>query len=96
MVYQNLSFLIFLIELRWEYMLNKINRKEFKTRGSLCSPKNKEPSEETKRNSERLIEFKREGTYFIAVLAEEKSFKWKYWLQLKESVFAWNFLENLR
>ena len=67
----------------------KVDRKTFQSRCSLVEPKRNEPTAESKQNAQKIIGYKQEGSYFVAVIKKKTnsnrycgglllSIAWKY------------------
>lgn len=46
----------------------KIDQKKFQSRSSLVTPKKNEPTIELKKNAQKIIGYKQEGHYFVAIM----------------------------
>lgn len=49
----------------------KVDRTKFQSRFSLVTPKKNEPTAESKQNVQKIIGYKQEGGYFVAVIKEK-------------------------
>lgn len=49
----------------------KVDPTKFQSRHSLVAPKKNEPTTESKQNAKKIIGYKQEGGYFVAVIKEK-------------------------
>lgn len=49
----------------------KVDPTKFQPRHSLVAPKKNEPTAESKQNAQKIIDYKQEGGYFVAVIKEK-------------------------
>ncbi len=49
----------------------KVERNTFQSRSALVSPKKSEPAEKSKQSVQKIIGYKQEGSYFVAIKQDD-------------------------